>query len=96
MAKIEKMRQTKLFKITGMFRQVFTVPLRATVVNIKIGLSMKTSTRYAVVRIHILHTDDVDPDDVVNEADYSFNNTVPGKNEIVDTEIIDISEECPI
>ena len=57
---------------------------------------MKTSTRYVVVRVHVLHNPDVDPTEVINECDYSFIHVEPGKSEIVDTEIIDISEECPI
>lgn len=57
---------------------------------------MKTSTRYVVVRLHILHEPNVDPVNVVNECDYSFNYQVPGKAEIVDSEILDITEECPV
>ncbi len=54
---------------------------------------MNKSTRYVIVRVHILHAPDVNPDEVINECDYNFTHLDPGKSEIIDTEIVDVTTE---
>lgn len=54
---------------------------------------MKQSIRYLCVKVVVDHPDDVDPDDVVNEADYNFKSTSDNST-ITDTEITEVSHTC--
>jgi hypothetical protein len=56
--------------------------------------TMKHSVRYVQVKLEIDHDENVDPDDIINECDYSFRVThapTPSYGIIRGTEIIEIS-----
>jgi hypothetical protein len=56
---------------------------------------MKHSVRYVQVKLEIDHDDKVDPDDIINECDYSFRVThapTPSYGTIRETELQEISE----
>ena len=52
---------------------------------------MIKSIRYIQVRVEMVHDEDITPDEVIDNCDYSFDSITIGAN-IIDTEILSYSE----
>ena len=63
----------------------------------KVMQKMIETVRYVTVKVTIKHPDDSDADDIIDECDYRLQpDPTNGFHVVMETEMIDVSEECPL
>jgi hypothetical protein len=63
----------------------------------KVMQKMIETVRYVTVKVTIKHPDDSDADDIIDECDYRLQpDPTNGFHVVMETEMIDVSEERPI